>query len=155
MKINKRQVTALLLTELDSLDPVAVIAEDLGPNQGKITITCFGKAWTAYWGGMGTSTIAEFFCGCDERYIAKNLSDTKSSIYDIDAIRDAAEENGIECWRDDPWNDYEFMAKMYGSDMYDWSDKLPKKANPEYRYLCRIIAAVQQALKPDEAKRAA
>lgn len=146
MKIECTQVTKLVLSELDRLDPVAVIAEDIGPRQGKITITCYGKSWTAYWGGMGNSTISDFFCSCDEHYIAKNLSDIDSEIYDIDAIRKAAKEKGVDCYRDDPWNDYEFMNAIYGGDMYEWYDSLPMMANPEYEYLCRIIKAVQTGL---------
>ena len=145
MRIESTQVTKLVLSELDRLDPVTVIAEDIGPRQGKITITCYGKAWTAYWGGMGDCTIKKFFCSCDEHYIAKNLGSISSKIYDIDAIRDEAEKKDIECWRDDPWNDYDFMERMYGSDMVDWGDKLPKKSNPDYKYLCRIIKAIQEA----------
>jgi len=151
MKIEKSSITKILITDIDRLDPVSVYAEDLGPHQGKITITCYGKAWTAYWSGMGDLTISEFFVSCDEHYIANKLSDINSESFDIDAIRKDAEEKGVECWRDDPWNDYEFMKDMYGPDMVDWSDKLPKKTNHEYEYLCRIIKAVQYAFRVKQA----
>ena len=147
MKITKSQVTMLKLTDLDSLDPVSVLLEDFGPSRGKITITCFGKAWTAYWGGIGDQTISEFFISCDEHYIAKNLSTIDSEIYDIDAVQADAEKKGIDCYRDDPWYDYGFMNEMYGPDMMDWGSSLPKMKNPEYSYLCRIIKTVQEALK--------
>ena len=58
-----------------------------------------------------------------------------------------AENKNIECYRDDPWNDYDFLNSMYGGDMIDWHDSLPKMPNHEYKYLCRIIKAVQTALK--------
>jgi hypothetical protein len=147
MKINITQVTKLSLTELDRLDPVTVIVEDFSEGKGQITISCYGKAWTSYWGGIGKRSVSEFFCSCDEHYIAKNLSDIDSEIYDIDAIRSQAGDRGIEVYRDDPWNDYEFLSQMYGSDPYDWHHDIPKRTNPDYQYLCRIIKAVQEGLK--------
>lgn len=147
MHIEKNEITKLRLTDLDRLDPVCVFAEDFGPGQGQITITCFGKAWTSYWGGMGDRNIAEFFCDCDEHYIAKKLSDIDSETYDIDAIRAEAKKIGVDCWRDDPWNDYEFLSEMYGHEPTVWYYYLPKMPNPDYEYLCRIIVAVQSALK--------
>ncbi|WP_257292967.1 hypothetical protein [Endozoicomonas sp. ONNA1] len=86
MKIETSQITKIALSELEALDPVTVILEDIGPRQGKINIECYGQAWSSYWGGMGDRTIAEFFCSCDEHYLAKNLSSVRSHIIDYDAI---------------------------------------------------------------------
>jgi len=147
MDIENINITKLRLTNIERLDPIDVYPENFGKGQGQITITCYGKAWTAYWGGMGDQDINEFFCSCDEHYIAKNLSDIKAEVYDIEKIREDAEKKGVECYRDDPWNDYEFLNAMYGGDMMDWHDSLPKESNHEYEYLCRIIKAVQSALK--------
>ncbi|MEW4983093.1 MAG: hypothetical protein AB1Y26_07660 [Cycloclasticus sp.] len=155
MKIESTQITKLTLSDLDNLDPVSVIAEDIANGRGKISFECYGKAFSAYWGGMGDNTIAEFFCSCDEHYIASNVSGMDSEVYDIDAIRKAAEEKGIECHRDDPWNDYEFMDAMYGGDMSDWHYNLPRMPNHEYEYLCRIIKAVQVGLTEQAACKAA
>jgi hypothetical protein len=155
MKIETSQVTKLKLTEMERLDPVSVITEDFGKGQGEINIECYGKVWSAYWGAMGDQNISEFFCICDEHYIAKNLSNIDSKVYDIDAIRATAEEKGIDCCRDDPWNDYEFLTSMYGHDPIEWRDSLPKKTNHEYEYLCRIIKAVQTGLAQQAARKAA
>ena len=146
MKIESAQVTKLTLSDLDRLDPISVITEDIANGRGKIIFECYGKAWCAYWGGMGDNTIAEFFCSCDEHYIAKNVSNVDSEVYDIDAIRKAAKAAGVECYRDDPWNDCEFMIAMYGDDMSDWHYSLPTMANHEYAYLSRVIKAVQAGL---------
>ena len=146
MKIESTQITKLTLSGLDNLDPISVIAEDIANGRGKISFECYGKAFSAYWGGMGDRSISEFFRSCDEHYIAKNASNVDSEVYDIDAIRKAAKAAGIECYRDDPWNDYEFMTAMYGDDMSDWHYSLPTMANHEYAYLCRIIKAVQAGL---------
>ena len=147
MKIANTSCKQRILTDIDRLDPITVFLEDYSHGAGQITIVCYGKAWTSYWGAMGDNTIDEFFCCCDEHYIAKNLSTIDSEEYDIDAIREQAGQAGVECWRDDPWNDYEFMGAMYGPDTYDWHDSLPKMPNPDYRYLCRIIKAVQEGLQ--------
>lgn len=149
MKIEKKTVTKINLSDIDGLDPISVIAEDLGPGQGQIVITCYGQSWSAYWGGMGDRTICEFFCSCDEHYLAGKLSNIGSQVYDLEAFQSQAKEKGISCCRDDPWNDYEFMTQMYGSDMYDWHLHVPMKTNPDYSYLCRIIKAVQDGLGTD------
>ena len=134
-------------SKLDRLDPVTVYLEDFSKGAGQITIVCYGKAWTAYWGGMGEKTVSEFFCSCDKEYLIGNLSpQLDSEINDIDKIQEDARNKGVECWRDDPWNDYEFMTDMYGDDMCEWHYLLPKTANHEYDYLCRIIKVVQDEL---------
>lgn len=148
MNVNRTVAAKIVITNIDRLDPVTVIAEDFGPGVGKITIDCFGKAWTAFWGGMGDENNKEdFFCSCDVPYIIGKLdSDLKSSIFDADAVNVAAQEMSLDWGRDDPWNDYEVMESLYGPDMADWSDKIPKMPNPDYQYLCRIVVAVQEAL---------
>lgn len=143
---NATTVTKVIITTA-GLDPIIVYLDDLGSKQGSITIRCYDKVWSNYWGSMAAASVAEFFCSCDEHYLASKLSDISSSIHDIDQIRKDADKNGVECWRDDPWNDYEFMNEMYGSDMYDWTDALPTTINPEFHYLCRVILATQQGLR--------
>jgi hypothetical protein len=61
----------LQLTVLaEGLDPIRVIVENFGEsNQGMITITCYGKAWTAYWGAMGNRSVHDFFLSCDAPYL--------------------------------------------------------------------------------------
>lgn len=147
MKTETSTVTKLRISELESLDPISVFLEDMGKDRGKITIECYGRAWSAFWGGIGNSTMAQFFCSCDAHYLAKKLSTIKANVYDIDRIYEDAGKKGIECPRDDPWNDYDFMSAMYGPGMVDWSDSLPKMVNPDYLYLCRIIRAVQDGIR--------
>lgn len=90
MKIEKSTVTKLTITGAPALDPITVYAEDIGPRRGKIFIECYGKSWSSYWGGMGELTIAQFFCSCDEHYLAKNLSDIHADIVDGDSIKEGA-----------------------------------------------------------------
>ncbi len=142
MKITESNITKLLLTDLDRLDPVKVFLEDLGKSRGQITITCFGEAWTSYWGGMGEDTkIIDFFLSCDEHYIAKNLSRIPGSVVDYDKISD---DIGNEVDRDNLQCFGKEMSEAYG---YEWYMDLPQTSNHEYEYLCRIILAVQAGLK--------
>ena len=87
VRIEYPEVRCIRLVGCKALDPVTIYLEDFEPGKGMITMFCYGKAWTRYWGGMGNSNIADFFCGCDEHYIAKNLSEIDSETYDIDALQ--------------------------------------------------------------------
>lgn len=97
MKIEKSTVTKLTITGADRLDQITVILEDIAPRRGKIIIECYGESWSSYWGGMGEQTIAQFFCGMDEHYLAKNLKQgIDSTIVDGDSIREGAFRKLIE-----------------------------------------------------------
>ncbi|GAB3380875.1 hypothetical protein NCG89_00900 [Spongiibacter taiwanensis] len=170
MNIEKSTITKLRITGATALDPITVIAEDLGPRQGKIIIECYGQSWSAYWGGMGNRTIAEFFCSCDAGYLSDKLSSIPSQIPDYDnldkwlksevirlrrEIEIPKEEarrywDEIELWCD---NDEAFLRSDSGAKLAseiigdDWWLSIPDVPNPDYQYLCRIINAVKAALK--------
>lgn len=74
MKIEPITVTALQITEAQSLDPIRVFLQDFAPSQGQITIECFGQAWSACFIGMGKNDIRSFFVRCDANYIAAKLA---------------------------------------------------------------------------------
>ncbi|NOQ52390.1 MAG: hypothetical protein GQ578_09280 [Desulfuromonadaceae bacterium] len=163
MKIETTKVEKIKISEIDRLDPVTAILEDFGPGRGKIIIECYGKSWSSSWGGMGKDTkICQFFCSCDEHYLAGNLSSINSAVIDIDKITEHARVQIIASrktgdisavdardlyddveWIEEPL-DYELMHKIYGD---EWWHSLPDKINPDYEYLCRIILAVKAALK--------
>jgi hypothetical protein len=165
MKIEKETVQKLLVKDVQGLDPVSIYLEDIGKGQGKVTITCFGESWTSYWGGMGNRTVAEFVRSCDNQYLAKNLSRIPCEIDDLTKLhqdmlktilskRKALEINGEEareCFDgikdSDPeeiMTQHEFLSLCYGD---EWWYCVPKKPNPDYEYLCRIITTVKEALK--------
>lgn len=170
MNIEKSTITKLQITGATALDPITVIAEDLGPCQGKIIIECYGQSWSAYWGGMGNRTIAEFFCRCDEHYLAGKLSSIWDRIPDYDNLKtwlktsviklrredEISKEEARTHWDDiDLWiyNDEESLRSAEGGKLAlaiigdDWWTAIPTAPNPEYQYLCRIINAVKAALK--------
>ena len=178
MKIEKTTVTKHLLTKLSDLDPISEICEDLGPRQGKIIIECYDAVWSAYWGGIGRRSIADFFCSCDEYYLAKNLSSISSTVIDYENLDSWLKREIIKLrrnhqiekqdarvfWVDvDLWciNEESFLhnEKCYGlaSEIIgdEWWRVLPEIDNHEYTYLCRVINAVKDGLKQQAALQAA
>ena len=89
MKIETTEVKRLTIKEVPDLDPISVILEDLGPGRGKITVECYGQAWSSFWPAMGNRTIGEFFCRCDDSYIASNFGNHASRVNDWGKISDA------------------------------------------------------------------
>lgn len=177
MKIERSEVTKLVITDIPRLDPVTVFAEDIGPRQGKIVIECYGRSWSAYWGGMGERSIVEFFCSCNVGYIADRMTTERPTIVDETSIKEGALRkvielrrgqflrNGHRIGRDEItrekarelWDDVDCASfghdgwgesKLLGEIFGDeWWYSLPDKPNPNYEYLCRIIRAVQAALE--------
>jgi len=166
MKIKISTVIKLLLTDLDRLDPITVIAENFEPGQGKITIECYGRPWTAYWGSMGNQTIHEFFCTSDNDYLIGKLApDINSSIYDegqalIDvALSRVQTLRGYGNWDEARFAEMnqrvinelasgiegneELLYHVFGSEWWHW---MPEKTNPDYDYLWRIIDVVKVGL---------
>lgn len=57
-----------------NLDPIAVYMNDIAPGRGELTVTCYGLAWTCYWGGMGDDrTVRQFVAGTGPDYVANCL----------------------------------------------------------------------------------
>lgn len=61
------------IPEQKGLDPIQVIFQDVGPGRGSVIITCYSRAWTAYWGAMGDYTVEEFFLMVEPTYIHSNM----------------------------------------------------------------------------------
>ena len=169
MKIETSTVTKLVLSELERLDPVTVILEDLGPNQGKMIIECYGKSWSTYWGGMG-GTLMDFLARVSAEYIANRMWDhcQSQTLHDFEAFEVAAKRKVIDDRRKrlahkdearDAWDEIEcrfpenfheahacggFMRRvlvvLFGD---EWWYAVPAKINPEYAYLIRVIEAVK------------
>lgn len=112
MKITESTVKKITITNVQNLDPVSVMVEDFGQGEGKITITCFGEAWSHYWRREG------------------------------DISKETARER---------WDSNELLYEVFGDEYWYCT---PKKPNPEYQYLCRIIKTVQAGLRELEAAHA-
>jgi hypothetical protein len=189
MKIERTKVEKLTITGALSLDPITVFAEDLGPRQGKVTIECYGKSWSAYWGGCGDKGVAAFICSCHVEYVVNCLDrGIESMKYDpsqadrvlkkivlarrrqLDQWRPGARQDWTydsltktearELWDriedehfyDDPAGNADLIGSVVGHE--EWWNAIPTAPNPDYLYLCRIVAAVQQAFsqQQDEVK---
>jgi hypothetical protein len=140
LKISKSQVTKIVLTELDQLDPVTFITESLGHERGKLTIDCYGEAWTAYWGSMGCDFVEAFIRDASVDYLTNKLTKAPRTITDFDKV---SKELGHEVDRDSLGFYINDLIGCYGS---DWYMELPTTDNPDFVYLCRIVSAVKEAI---------
>lgn len=62
------------ISDAPAFDPITVYLEDHEPGRGTLTLRCFDRAWTCYWGSMGGgATLGEFMSRVDAGYIANCL----------------------------------------------------------------------------------
>ena len=52
MKVTESLVRKITISEAEHLDPIHATLEDEGPGRGRITIDCFGDAWSGTWGAL-------------------------------------------------------------------------------------------------------
>ena len=143
-----KQTKTYRLTKMDRLDPVTVYVSDNNEGAGKLTLDCFGKAWTVYWAAMGDRTLQEFVIEADSDYILnKMLPETYQT--DFDEIEKLASAKGFSlCVA----NDVELamqaddMAECFGD---EWYMDLPRCHTNDYHYLGRILNAVREAFIED------
>ena len=182
LTVEQSTVTKLVITGAPNLDSITVFLEDLAPCRGKITVICWGKSWTAYWGGMRDGlNIGQFFCELHTGYIIGYfdqamkprqfsgealankaqrivLKERRLFCYDQDEARELFDE--AEDLRDSPSIDHlhgahcEMMTKLFGYEWWHLADDATEP-NPDYVYLERIIRAVQQAWSREQHKAAA
>lgn len=84
MKVTETKVLSIEITEVERLDPIRVMAENYVPGKGRITITCFGKAWTSFWPAMGGDTVQQFLIRVSNDYLIGCLSPMMRSEVDDD-----------------------------------------------------------------------
>ena len=162
MKLKRTTVEKLVLTDIPDLDPVSVFLEDYGPHRGKVTIECFGKAWSYFWTGMGDHSVGDFFCSCDNHYLSKKLAPgVDSTVLDDDGLIEHAKKHIIEQRREDYLSkdeartlydstdnlfreDHEHMYEIYGDEWWDCGPRVP---NYEWEYLGRILNAAKAGIE--------
>lgn len=64
---------AIRITGAPGLDWIEVFWVDYEPSRGSVTITCYGNAWTAYFGAMGGRDIRQFFAGSNTGYLVTKM----------------------------------------------------------------------------------
>lgn len=177
MKVSETISSTLLITELERLDPVRVITENYEPGKGRITITCFGKAWTAAWFAMSGDSVQKFFTRVSNDYLIGYLAPGMNATVDADndknvefvkseicKLRRSNEINSTEArdmWHaaessEDvkydccSWSGGSVLLDLLGDDTY--YAKWPTVPNHEYRHLERILDAVRQAFLQEGGK---
>lgn len=66
-------MTSFTIYDAPKLDPVTVVMEDAGPGNGRLIVTCFGMAWSHYWGAMGERRIHKFLLDTSPDYVTGKL----------------------------------------------------------------------------------
>lgn len=176
MKIEPNQITEIRISDIKSgdgefgkLDPISVVLKNYRPGVGKITIECFGKAWSAGWGGMSGQSVEQFFAESNPHYLIGNLAGGISStqregcpdwksIYnaqideniaaaDREELKEQVEHLELLCDLDPEHSTEARDLLVKVSRMQEWWELWPKEDNPDYFYLKRIVQAVQAGLK--------
>jgi len=180
MRIERTNVTKLLISEVQDIDPITVFLEDYEPGKGKITVTCWGQSWTAYWGGMSGDDVATFFCRVSAAYIIGYFApQLHSTQFSGTALVEKSKRVVLDCRRGRTAKHYplsldkeearqlfdrieddlrhverpdhcfahsDLLSQLFGDEWHhDAGDAT--EPNPDYGYLERIIAAVQEALQ--------
>lgn len=176
MKIETTEVLSFTITEVEGLDPVRVMIENYEPGKGRITITCYGKAWTGAWFAMGGDTVQEFIKRVSNEYLIGYFDPQLQSTVNDDNDANLAFVKGeiIKLRREQKidgneargmWNEAEGadnvkasccdylvgdrLLSLFGDD--PWYAGWPSVPNHEYKYLERITNAVREALLSLEA----
>lgn len=76
MIIEPTKTYSLMIKDAPRLDPIHVYITDYEPGQGRITIACWGSAWTSCWMAMSGMCLRDFWLSCNADYLLKNLLQT-------------------------------------------------------------------------------
>lgn len=169
--IERMDVLSFTITGAERLDPVRVMIENYEPGKGRITITCFGKAWTGAWFAMGGDTVQEFIKRVSNDYLIgyfdpqlqstvdddndANLEFVKGEIIKLRRQQEIDAEEARDMWVEaenaedvkESCCDFRIGNKLPGLLGDDpWYAKWPAVPNHNYQYLERIIDAVRGGL---------
>lgn len=169
--IERMDVLSFTITGAERLDPVRVMIENYEPGKGRITVTCYGKAWTGAWFAMGGDSVQEFIKRVSNEYLIgyfdpqlestvdddndANLAFVKSKIIKFRREQELEYDEAREMWdeaegaEDVKANCCDFLVgekllKLFGDD--PWYAGWPSVPNPKYQYLDRILNAVRVGL---------
>jgi hypothetical protein len=166
MNVSKSTIEKLTITDLEHFDAIAVMIEPYTPTSGKVTITQFNKAWSYYWSHAGRP-IKEFFLKCDKGYLIDKFcpflreeidDDDEDGLWPVlkKEILRKRKEGGItkrqarDLWDDaigvDCWSRERLFSEVFGDEFWY---RYPKKSNPEYAHMKKLLGHVQAAIKQD------
>lgn len=84
MNMNEQAVIEEKNVSKFRVDHVDVFLDDIGPGQGKITISSYDRNYSAWWGAMGKdTTLRQFISNINSDYFANNLMGSRD-IYTMD-----------------------------------------------------------------------
>lgn len=169
--IEKMDVLSFSITGAERLDPVRVMIENYEPGKGRITVTCYGQAWTGAWFAMGGDSVQEFIKRVSNEYLIGYFDPQLQSIVDDDNDANLAFVKGeiIKLRREQEidgnearsmWDEAidaddvkasccnylvgDKLLNLLGDD--PWYAGWPTVPNPKYQYLDRILNAVRVGL---------
>lgn len=174
--VEKMNVLAFTVTGAERIDPIRVMIENYEPGKGRITITCYGTAWTGAWFSMGGDSVQEFIkrvsneylIGCFDPQLQSTVDDdndanlifVKSEIIKLRRQLEISHEEARVMWDEAEGADdvkarccdYLVGDKLLNLLGYDpWYAKWPTVPNHKYQYLDRIVSAVRDGLNQLEA----
>lgn len=169
--IEKMDVLSFTITGAERLDPVRVMIENYEPGKGRITVTCYGQAWTGAWFAMGGDTVQEFIKRVSNDYLIgclaprlessvdddndANLEFVKGEIIKLRRQQEIDAEEARDMWVEaenaedvkESCCDCRIGNKLPGLLGDDpWYAKWPAVPNHNYQYLDRILNAVRVGL---------
>ncbi|MHB5980529.1 hypothetical protein ACYCCC_01525 [Klebsiella pneumoniae] len=169
--IEKMDVLSFSITGAERLDPVRVMIENYEPGKGRITVTCYGQAWTGAWFAMGGYSVQEFIKRVSNEYLIGYFDPQLQSTVDDDNDANLAFVKGeiIKLRREQEidgnearsmWDEAidaddvkasccnylvgDKLLNLLGDD--PWYAGWPTVPNPKYQYLDRILNAVRVGL---------
>lgn len=175
IEVKKNNIISITITGAERLDPIRVMIENYEPGKGRITVTCYGNAWTGAWFAMGGDTVQEFIQRVSNDYLIGYFDRSLESTIedDNDANINFVQKEIIKLRRSDEINSAE-ARDMWGESIgsEDVKEKCcnyqlgscllslfgdepfyagwPTVPNPKYQYLSRIIDAVRAGIKQIE-----
>ncbi|WP_025903447.1 hypothetical protein [Tatumella sp. UCD-D_suzukii] len=173
--VEKTDVLSFIISGVERLDPVRVMIENYGPGRGRITITCYGKAWTGAWFAMGEDSVQEFIKRVSNEYLIgyfapdmestvnddndANLAFVKTEIIKLRRDREIMSDEARGMWVEaEDAEDVKVsccdcrigdsLPGLLGDE--PWYAKWPSVPNHKYQYLDRIVNAVRVGLSEME-----
>lgn len=174
MKIENSLIQKILISEVQGLDPITVYLEQLGERQGKITVEYAGKSWSTFFSGCGDSGIASFVSKLSSEYLIDRFApqitkyvpnfeqfdaEMRMKVMEMRRSNEITEDFARALFDVDTWrgkvtqNPYEPLINPCPAfaDEFERVDfqafDVPERISDEYRYIEKIVKAVQAALK--------
>lgn len=169
MKTSRTQVEKIVISGIEHFDNITVIFEDYTKACGKTIIETFDGTWSYQWGGLAERGMEGFFRSCGFEYLVNKLNphdvpeelDLRDGMQDwfrgqiIEARKEdrLTKEKARELYDDVDWSIEDDADSRALSDTLmhevigeEWWYSLPKRKNPKYEYLEKVVGHIRQAL---------